>query len=995
MKVPIQFALVSLAVAAAGMFAPVGQKAPANQDAPRTGKQQALALRRDSKADKEAKPLNFSRDVKPILSEHCFKCHGPDAAVVAAGLRLDSFEHATKRAITPGKPDESMLWIRISNPDPDLRMPPKDSGVKPLTEEQKGILRRWIASGAKYEVHWSLLPPKRAPLPHVSNYAWVKNPIDRFVLSQLDKAGLKPEPEADKAALAMRASITLTGLPPRPDLVEEFENDKRPDAYERFVDQLIASPAYGEHQARYWLDAVRYGDTHGLHLDNERVIYPYRDWVVRAMNEDLPFDKFTIWQLAGDMLPNPTIDQLIATGYIRMNPTTNEGGAIEAEFQAKNTFDRVDTTSTVFMGLTVACARCHDHKYDPIKHKDYYGLFAFFNSTADKPLDDNAQLPAPAMRAPDPDQDRQLKAFVRYLEESQAKAPETEALAWLKTARKPMPAPSKWEVSPAYSGANFDEAYDKAFDPETDKAAGVAWKPLNYKMGDAANNVVAKENASAYIRATVKMDSAGDVPLTASSDDAIKIWVNGNLVHANKVLRGINQSYEQVTLKLKAGENTLMFKVTNGGGPDGFMARFGDALTDRINGMYTLWTIGDAKLRKPAELQDLYLEAGPDSPVALEYRKAKKARDEFEASLPMTLIAQELPTPRDAFVLRRGEYNLPTDKVGRALPAALGKLDPSLPLNRLGLARWLVDRKNPLTARVLANRMWQNHFGIGIVKTAEDFGSQGEFPMNPALLDYLAVTFMEQGWSMKKLHRLMVTSSAFRQRSSADKAKLAKDTENRLFSRGPRYRLDAEVIRDKALAASGLLIDKMGGKGFKPYQPEGIWEAIAFQESNTSRYAKDNSEDIYRRSIYLFWKRTSPHPVMLAFDAPMREACTVRRFRTNTPLQALVSLNEPAFLEASRLLAQRILEEEVEDGAILTRAFQYTLARKPTEKEKSLMTAALNRYRQRYAADIPGAIKLLSVGDANRDKSVMPAELASWMMICSTLMNTDEFLSQH
>ena len=385
MKVPIQFALVSLAVAAAGMFAPVGQKAPANQDAPRTGKQQALALRKDAKADKEAKPLNFSRDVKPILSEHCFKCHGPDAAVVAAGLRLDSFEHATKRVITPGKPDESMLWIRISNPDPDLRMPPKDSGVKPLTEEQKGILRRWIASGAKYEVHWSLLPPKKAPLPHVSNYAWVKNPIDRFVLSQLDKAGLKPEPEADRATLAMRASITLTGLPPRPDLVEEFENDRRPDAYERFVDQLIASPAYGEHQARYWLDAVRYGDTHGLHLDNERVIYPYRDWVVRAMNEDLPFDKFTIWQLAGDMLPNPTIDQLIATGYIRMNPTTNEGGAIEAEFQAKNTFDRVDTTSTVFMGLTVACARCHDHKYDPIKHKDYYGLFAFFNSTTDKP----------------------------------------------------------------------------------------------------------------------------------------------------------------------------------------------------------------------------------------------------------------------------------------------------------------------------------------------------------------------------------------------------------------------------------------------------------------------------------------------------------------------------------------------------------------------------------------------------------------------------------
>jgi hypothetical protein len=874
-------------------------------------------------------------------------------------------------------------------------MPPKDSGVPALTDAQKDILRRWIASGAKYETHWSLIPPKKPALPHVSNYAWVKNPIDRFVLSRLDKAGLKPEPEADRHTLAMRASITLTGLQPRPDLVERFVRDPRPDAYERFVDQLLESPAYGEHQARYWLDAVRYGDTHGLHLDNERVIYPYRDWVVRALNSDLPFDQFTVWQLAGDMLPNPTVDQLIATGYIRMNPTTNEGGAIEAEFQAKNTFDRVDTTSTVFMGLTVACSRCHDHKYDPIKQKEYYGLFAFFNSTADKPLDDNAQLPAPAMRAPDPDQDRQLKAYVKYLEEVQAKTPESEAIAWLKFARKPMPTPSKWEVSPAYAGANFDEAYDKVFDPETDKATTIEWKEIKYKMGDALPGVISKENASAYVRATVNMASAGEVPLTASSDDAIKIWVNGKLIHANKVLRGINQSYEQIVLKLNAGENTLLFKVTNGFGPDGFMARFGDALSDRINTMYTLWTSGDPKLRKSAELQDLYLEAGPESPAALEYRRAKKARDDFESTLPMTLIAQELATPREAYVLRRGEYSLPTDKVNRGLPAALGSWNPNQPLNRLGLANWLVDKKNPLTARVFVNRVWQNHFGIGIVKTAEDFGSQGEYPVNPALLDYLAVTFMENGWSMKKLHRLMVTSAAFRQKSSADKAKLTKDAENRLVSRGPRYRLDAEVIRDKALEASGLLVDKMGGKGFKPYQPDGIWEAIAFVESNTSRYAKDNSEDIYRRSLYLFWKRTSPHPVMLAFDAPMREACTVRRFRTNTPLQALVSLNEPAFLEAARNLAQRVLQEEVEDSEILNRAFQYTLARQPTEKERALMTAALNRYRQKYAADVPGAIKLLSVGDSNRDKGVKPDELASWMMICSTLMNTDEFLTQH
>jgi hypothetical protein len=962
----------------------------------------ALVLASEDKPnDKDkAAPLNFNRDVKPILSEYCFKCHGPDAAVVAAKLRLDSFEEATKsrdgrKAIVPGKLDQSLLWARVSAPDKSAQMPPPDSGLPSLTAAQKDTLKRWIASGAKYEDHWSLVPPKMPAIPSVSNFKWVRNNIDRFVLNQLDKAGLKPEPEADRPTLAMRAAMSLTGIPPRPDEVEEFVNDKSPNAYEKFVDRLLASPAYGEHQARYWLDAVRYGDTHGLHLDNERVIYPYRDWVVRALNDDLSFDKFTVWQLAGDLLPNPTLDQLVATGYVRMNPTTAEGGAIEEEFLAKNTFDRVDTTSTVFLGLTVACARCHDHKYDPIKQKEYYGLFAFFNSTTDSPLDGNLQLPPPSMRAPTPEQQQQLQTLAQHLSVVQSKADEAEALAWLKSAWKPMPTGRDWQISPVYTAANFDEGHTKAYPAEPGQTGQVDWKPLKFELGQPAAQIIGKENASVYVRGFIKMEADAELPLSASSDDSIKIWVNGKLIHDNKASRGLNQSVDQLKVKLTAGDNTIVAKVTNGAGPDGLVMRFGDAFSDRLTVAYKAWTEGKPESRKPEELKDLYLEAGPANELALTYRRAKQAKIEFENSIPMTLIAEEMKTPRQAYVLRRGEYDLKADPVGRILPSAIGKLEPGDPVNRLGLARWLVSKKNPLTSRVFVNRIWQQHFGVGIVKTSEDFGSQGEWPVNPALLDYLATTFVDQGWSVKKLHRMMVTSAAFRQRSSADKAKLTKDAENRLVSRGPRFRLDAEVIRDKALTASGLLLEKFGGKGFKPYQPDGIWEAIAFTESNTARYAKDNTSDIYRRSLYLFWKRTAPHPIMLAFDAPMREMCTVRRSRTNTPLQALVSLNEPAFVESARALAQRILQEETDDSGLMERAFYYALGRKPSIKEKALMTSALQRYRVQYQKDPAGAEKLLKVGDSPRDLGLKAPEHAAWMMICSTLMNTDEFLSQH
>lgn len=978
MKLAFQIALVSCGLLIAGAVVPLQGTKP-----------------------KAKSKINFSRDVKPILSQNCFKCHGPDAGTVAAGLRLDSFEEATrdrggKAAIVPGDPAKSRLIIKINHEDEDLRMPPPDSGLKPLTDHQKEILRTWIAEGAKYEKHWSLVPPTMPPTPEVSNPKWIRNPIDRFVMARLDEDGLKPEAEADKETLITRASLTLTGLPPEPEEIKRFLADKTPNAYEKLVDRLLSTPEYGEHQARYWLDAVRYGDTHGLHLDNERAIYPYRDWVVNALNKDLPFDKFTLWQIAGDLLPNPTNEQRVATGYIRMNPTTNEGGAIEEEFLAKNTFDRVDTTSTVFLGMTVACARCHDHKYDPIKQKDYYGLYAFFNSTVDKPLDGNERFPAPVIRVTTPDDDARIANWDKEIDALIAGVKKEAALAWLKSAWQPVLQTSAWEVSPAYPAKDFDAAFTTPFAAEPGSSETVAWKPIDLKIGKQFDNLVGKENAAGYVRGVIKSGIAQELPIQVSSDDAVKVWINGQLAHENKVLRGVGQSTDAVKLKLVAGNNTIVIKVINSGGPDGLILTFGNADSERIDKVYNVWN-DPAKVKQQnlTELAKLFLEIGTPSKTALRYRKLIADRNEYVNALPQSLVAEELPKPRQAFVLRRGEYNLPTDKVSRTLPGAIGELPKGAPVNRLGLAEWLVSKDNPLVSRVFVNRMWQQHFGNGIVKTAEDFGSQGEWPINPELLDYLAVTFRDQGWSIKKLHRLIVTSAAFRQRSSADHNKLTKDPENRLASRGPRFRLDAEVLRDRALAAGGLLIEKLGGPGFKPYQPDGLWEAIAFLESNTARYAKESGPGIYRRSLYLFWKRTSPHPIMLSFDAPMRESCSVRRSRTNTPLQALVTLNEPAFLEASRALAQRVIDEESGDDRRLERAFMLTVGREPSAKERSLLTEALARYRVRFLAKPSDAEEMLKVGDSKRASRIPAPEHAAWMLICSTLMNTDEFLTLH
>jgi mono/diheme cytochrome c family protein len=947
----------------------------------------------------KAPEVNFGRDVKPILSQHCFKCHGPDASKAAAGLRLDSFEGATKRlddgaAIVPKSPAHSLLLERVAQRNPALRMPPPNAGVTALTPEQIGILRAWIAQGARYERHWSFVPPIMPATPRVSNPNWCRNSIDRFVLAKLDAAGLKPEPEADKNTLALRAAQTLTGLPPTQAELDTFRRDSRPDAYDRYVDRLLATPEYGEQQARYWLDAVRYGDTHGLQLDNERSVFPYRDWVVQAFNDDLPFNKFAEWQLAGDLLPKPTNEQLVATGYVRMNLTSNEGGAIEEEFLARNTFDRVDTTGTVFLGLTVGCARCHDHKFDPIRQRDYYGLYAFFDSTQDAPLDGNIALPPPFVSAPSKDMRALLASLSGKTAKLLASVSPQSAIAWFDSHHRQLPSTRDWQITPVYSSPDFDAAFATP-EPGEPGQPDANWKPIKFEIGRDHASLVGKDNSAIYVKGTVTVAKDTAMTLGVSSDDAVRVWLNGKLIHSHKVSRGVNEGIDKVKAEFHAGDNVLIAKLINGAGPDGLNIRLGSDLDQRIDDVSAAYRKAPESPSAQEALRAAFLDAGPDSPTATAYRNLQKQKSDLEATIPKTLIAQEMPMPRPTFILKRGLYDQKGEAVERHIPSALGALPAGAPHNRLGFAQWLISPTNPLVSRVFVNRVWQQNFGTGIVKTSEDFGSQGEWPLNQPLLDSLAVSFVKNGWSVKKLNRMIVTSAAFRQSSRITPQKLAKDPENRLISRGPRFRLDAEVIRDKALEAGGLLLTDLGGRGFKPYQPDGLWEGASDPESGTHIYKQDHGSQIYRRSLYLFWKRTSPPPVMITFDAPSRDNCTVRRSSTNTPLQALTTLNETAFLEASRQMAERLLARKEGDEQRLRTAFDIALARPPQPREVRILLTALKRYRAQYTRDPKAALGLESVGETLNMVPGRGPEEAAWMIVCSTLMNTDEFLTLH
>jgi hypothetical protein len=1017
-------------------------------------------------ADAAAPAIDFNRHIRPILAENCFACHGFDEKQRKAKLRLDTKEGAFAElrrggfAVVPGKPDESVLVERVTSDNPSHVMPPPKSG-KHLTPQQIDLLKRWVEQGAPWSSHWAFVPPRKPDLPRVAEAAWPRNPIDSFILAKLEARRLRPSAEAARETLIRRVTLDLTGLPPTPAEADAFLADRSPGAYEKVVERLLASPRYGEHMARFWLDAARYGDTHGLHLDNYREVWPYRDWVIRAFNANLPFDRFIIEQLAGDLLPNPTLDQLVATGFNRCNVTTNEGGSIEEECFVRNVVDRVDTDGTVFLGLTVGCARCHDHKFDPVRQKDYYQLFAFFNSIDGKPLDGNAARHAPVLKVTTPAQAAELEK-VRHKVEAVRRAIAAEV------ARVPYDGSADVKQSAKAERAEYvwvDDALPPGAKEVSDGGINGPWTFVGKPDGpvfsgsksvrrsaEGLGQVVFQEaspglrvGAGDTLFAYVYLDPAKppqEIMLQWHSDGwKHRVYWGANLIDWGrdgtterrnagplpKAGEWVRLEIEAAKVGLKPGVVVNGFAFTQHGGTvywdrAGSVTRTpqGEQRFDTLAAWLRIQqAAGGAGLPKPVQdvikldpakrddnqrnqLRDYFIEhaytaARPTfDPLHRQLAAAEKELDVLDKQLPATLVFKESTEPRPAFVLKRGEYDQKGEAVGRNTLAFLPPLSADAPRNRLGLARWLVAPGHPLTARVAVNRFWQQCFGTGLVKTAEDFGTQGEPPSHPELLDWLAVQFVEDGWDVKKMMKRVVLSAVYRQSPRLTADRLAQDPANRLLSRGPRFRLDAEMLRDQALAASGLLAEKLGGPSVKPPQPRGLWEAVGYTSSNTAKFVPDTGpEKVHRRSLYTFWKRTSPPPQMNAFDAPSREACVVRRERTNTPLQALLLLNEKQYFECARALAERVLREGgPTTEARLTYLFRLAAARRPDAGELAELASVYRDHLAEYTRDVEAAKKLIAVGESKPDAKRNPSELAAWTMVANLVLNLDEVINK-
>jgi hypothetical protein len=1021
--------------------------------------------------------IEFNRDIRPILADHCFHCHGPDAAKRKANLRLDSEESAMaerdgRHPIVPGRPDQSELIRRITAKDRQERMPPATS-ARQLTDRQIDLLRRWIEQGAKWQKHWSLIPPQRPVPPIVKHSQWVRNAIDSFVLDRLEREGLSPSTVADKTTLIRRVTLDLTGLPPTPAEVDAFLADASPDAYEKVVDRLLTSPCYGERMAIRWLDAARYADTNGYQSDGERFMWRWRDWVIDAFNKNMPFDQFTVEQLAGDLLPNATLDQRIATGFNRNHRGNGEGGVIPEEYAVEYVVDRVDTTATVWLGLTMGCARCHEHKYDPIAQKEFYQVFAFFNNVPERGKAIKFGNSPPHIPAPTPQQQEQLKALEERLAAAES--------AYAHLGKELETAQAKWEKSldekqtiqwwPSNSLAGhfpFDGALENRADPAKsvtgqdgspqfalgrlsqalacdgkryldagdigdfgfyDSFSCAAWIRMDEICGgtilsrmvdtpEGEGYSLSLEEGRIHVRLVKRwLDDALRVatksPLPTRGwhhvlmtydgtrvAKGIRVYVDGEPSEMTVLLDDLNQSFQ-------AKEP---FRIGAGRGPDhrfhGLISDvrlYGDALSadeaailatpESVNEIAAVPTVQRTR-GQALKLQAYFLEK--EAPVTIRQAhqrllKLRQQHDRFVKSIPTTMVMAELPTPRDSYVLIRGVYDRHGEKVTPEVPKSLGTLPAGVPHNRLGFARWLVDPANPLTARVTVNRFWQMYFGTGLVKTVEDLGTQGEWPSHPELLDWLATEFIHSGWNVKALQKLIVTSATYRQSSKITPAHFQKDPENRLLARAPRLRWPAETIRDQALAASGLLVERLGGPSVKPYQAQGLIRELTGGED----YVQDHGESLYRRSLYTFWKRTIAPPAMLTFDAAGRESCVVRETRTNTPLQALTLMNDVAFVEAARVLAERVLREggETAEGR-LGLAFRLATARQPKPSELGILAKTLSTCLANFRTDPKAAERLVGAGEARRDESIDVCELAAYAAVCAMILNLDEAITK-
>jgi hypothetical protein len=944
-----------------------------------------------------AQNVDFHKEIRPILSNACFSCHGFDSKSRMAGLRLDTREGAfavrkSGALIVPGKPEASLLLQRVLQADPARRMPPEYSH-KSLTAAEKETLRRWIAQGAPWKEHWAWNAPVRPELPVGS----AKNPIDRFMAAKLQSQGLTSAPEADRRTLARRVSLDLTGLPPEPADVEAFVNDPSPDSYGKLLERLFASPHYGEHRARYWLDAARYADTHGIHNDNYREMWPYRDWVIQAFNRNMPFDRFTVEQIAGDLMPNRTVEQQIASGFHRCNATTAEGGSIDDEVLAMYAKDRADTTGAVFLGLTIGCATCHDHKFDPITQRDFYAMTAFFRNTTQAAMDGNIAQTPPVIPVPASDRDRENW---RTLPERRKKlAEELEAMRARAVALASLDADPRERLAgevdhaafrgegPFSISARFEMPLDaskpvRVFAKADAKDRNRGWR-VDVENGIVIARIAGDRGEEATVRPSAKFAPGSTHHIAISHDGAgdgggLVLWVDGRPRQSGNLYRRVSGSVvtgAPVELGAAASDVRYFHRLLRDGEARSL------ALASAVAADFDLEALRRYRLlRHDAEF------AHADEELARLDAEILRIRRES----PVTHVMQEKPNEKPvARLLYRGAYDQPREELEAAVPGMLPPMPEGAPRNRLGLAQWLVAPENPLMARVTVNRFWQELFGTGLVKTPDDFGSQGEAPTHPELLDWLAVEFRESGWDVQKLLRLMLTSNAYKQSAAATPLKLQKDPENRLLSRGPRFRMDAEMVRDYALAASGLLNPAIGGPSVKPYQPEGIWEAVAMLSSDTRNYKRDTGGKLYRRSLYTFWKRSAPPPAMDAFNAPTREQCTVRRERTNTPLQALVTMNDIQFVEAARVLAERALRTADPLREIAGRI----LARPLTLQEKTILNRALESYRGRYKSAPEDARKLVAgSGEKPADPALDPVEVASHAMLANLMLNLDETL---
>jgi len=1041
--------------------------------------------------------VDFNYHVKPILSDRCYACHGPDEAAIEAGLSLSEEELATavlesgKRAIVPGKTQRSELVHRVLADDPEIQMPPPESNLT-LTAQEKATLVKWIEQGAEYKPHWAFITPEKTEVPEATQFAdFVKNPIDNFVAATLEGRQLVPSSPANKQRLHRRVTLDLTGLPPTIEEMDAFLADDSEGAYEKVVDRLLASTAYGERMAMEWMDVARYADSHGMHADGARTMWPWRDWVINAFNKNLPYDQFATWQLAGDLLPDANQEQKLATAFHRNHPMTGEGGVVDEEFRLKYVFDRSSTTATVFLGLTLECAQCHDHKFDPLSQKNFYSMAAFFNNVRELGMTGDDGDYGPMLLLPSQGQKQKIDSLDHLTEQLRGDLTEiaeqkdklTKYLDQL-SGKNPVAVPQPVGYFPVERISSAKDAKGNSYrtidrNPKTRISSepqlvdGIKGKALHFD--DGYETLALEEigqfemnepfTASVWVKPDVDQKIQTIMATSGAKNDFWRGWefyldstnhpavklINSrphNMVHTKSLKNIPKDEWSHVAFTYDGGgtaanieiyvngqsvvTNTLYDRLyksikTVGGGAH--------QLTNRpiqLGKSYRAFT-GEFGIYKgavdeiyvfhqdltPLEIGQLYAQTASEKVNYEELpekakithvlkrqhqqcqKKQQQLRDlvqqrmEVVSDVREIMVMEEEPQPRPMFLLARGAYDAPAEQVQPGTPESILQFPDDLRRDRLGLAKWLFSEENPLTARVTVNRYWQLIFGRGLVDTPHDFGFQGSLPSHPKLLDWLAVTFQESGWDVKSLMKTMVMSGTYRQASVQDENQVKDDPDNVWLARGPSHRLPAEIIRDNALAASGLLVDKIGGASVKPYQPEGLW----IEKGNFShvllRYQEDEGDSLYRRSLYTFVKRTSPHPAMVAFDAPNRDVCTVKRENTNTPLQALVLLNDPQFVEAARVMGQRLLAEGGETtNEKINYGFRLATGRKPTTKETDILQGLFTEAKERFASSPTQADSLLAIGEYPIDPQLNETESAAWALVASTLLNHDEFYTK-